>query len=98
MMIRSVSSFIVKAALAVSLTSLVHLACAQPASDAAQATSKPTKAQRKAARKEARARKNAELKKLEQNGYNPAARSDLNYPQDLQKAQRKAAAGQAASQ
>ncbi|MGF6573674.1 hypothetical protein ABH945_005795 [Paraburkholderia sp. GAS333] len=97
-MSKFVSSLIVKAAVAVSLASLVQFACAQPASEPGSVTSKPTREQRKAARKEARARKNAELKKLQQNGYNPAARSDLNYPQDLQKAQRKAAAGQSASQ
>ncbi|MFM0157280.1 DUF4148 domain-containing protein [Paraburkholderia sediminicola] len=56
-----------------------------------------TKAQRKAARKQARAKKNAELKQLESNGYNPS-RNDPNYPTDLQNAQKKAAAGAAASQ
>ncbi|NMM03484.1 DUF4148 domain-containing protein [Paraburkholderia sp. RP-4-7] len=64
------------------------------------AASKPaatTKAERKAARKQARAKKNAELKQLESNGYNPS-RNDPNYPTDLQNAQKKAAAGAAASQ
>ncbi|ASL43551.1 hypothetical protein bAD24_I08670 [Burkholderia sp. AD24] len=56
-----------------------------------------TKAQRKAARKQARAKKNAELKNLEANGYNPS-RNDPNYPTDLQNAQKKAAAAGAASQ
>ncbi|WP_345812869.1 DUF4148 domain-containing protein [Paraburkholderia sp. PREW-6R] len=56
-----------------------------------------TKAQRKAARKQARAKKNAELKQLEANGYNPS-RNDPNYPNDIQKAEKKAAAGTAASQ
>jgi hypothetical protein len=64
---------------------------------AAASAAKPTKAQRKQARKEARAKKNAELKKLEDAGYNPA-RNDPNYPQDLQKAEKKAGAGQGASQ
>jgi len=67
----------------------------------AVAASKPgatTKAQRKAARKQARAKKNEELKQLESNGYNPAARDDTNYPQNLQNAQKKAGAGAAASQ
>ncbi|AJZ58096.1 DUF4148 domain-containing protein [Paraburkholderia fungorum] len=74
-----------------------------PAADATNAA-KPSaaskaaaKAQRKAARKEARAKKNAELKQLESNGYNPS-RNDPNYPTDLQNAQKKAAAGAAASQ
>jgi hypothetical protein len=61
-------------------------------------TAKPTKAQRKQARKEARAKKNAELKKLEDAGYQPGRPNDLNYPQDLQDAQKKAGIGQGASQ
>jgi type IV secretory pathway VirB6-like protein len=64
----------------------------------AASTAKPTKAQRKQARKEARARKNAELKKLEDAGYQPGRGNDLNYPQDLQNAQKKAGIGQGASQ
>ena len=63
----------------------------------AAASKAAAKAQRKAARKQARAKKNAELKQLESNGYNPA-RNDPNYPTDLQNAQKKAAAGAAASQ
>jgi hypothetical protein len=51
-----------------------------------------TKAERKAAHKQARAKKNAELKKLEANGYNPA-RNDPNYPNDIQKAEKKAGTG-----
>lgn len=70
-------------------------------SDAAKADTgaKPhtTKADRKAARKQARAKKNAELKKLEANGYNPS-RNDPNYPNDIQKAQKKAGEGAAPSQ
>ncbi|SAL76400.1 hypothetical protein AWB68_04975 [Caballeronia choica] len=57
-----------------------------------------TKAEKKAARKEARAKKNAELKKLEDAGYNPAKANDPNYPQDLQNAQKKARVGASASQ
>jgi hypothetical protein len=57
-----------------------------------------TKEQKKAARKQARAKKNAELKKLEGAGYNPAGGSDLNYPQNLQNAQKKAGVGSGASQ
>jgi hypothetical protein len=53
-----------------------------------------TKAQRKAARKQARAKKNAELKKLEDAGYNPAKRDDATYPQDVQNAEKKAGLGQ----
>ncbi|WP_434108506.1 DUF4148 domain-containing protein [Paraburkholderia caffeinilytica] len=74
-----------------------------PAGDQAAAVSPSAaskaaaKAQRKAARKAARAKKNAELKQLESNGYNPS-RNDPNYPTDLQNAQKKAAAAAAASQ
>ncbi|MEX3937433.1 DUF4148 domain-containing protein [Paraburkholderia phymatum] len=64
---------------------------------AAASAAKPTKAQQKQARKEARAKRNAELKKLEDAGYKPS-RNDPNYPQDLQDAQKKAGIGQGASQ
>lgn len=57
-----------------------------------------TTAEKKAARKEARAKKNAELKKLEDAGYNPAKRDDNSYPQDIQNAQQKAGIGMGASQ
>lgn len=60
-------------------------------------SAKPTKAERKAARKQARAKKNAELKKLEDSGYQPG-RNDPNYPTDLQNAQKKAGIGAGASQ
>jgi hypothetical protein len=53
------------------------------------------KAQRKAQRKTARAKKNAELKALEQNGYQPSGRQD-NYPDNLKNAEQKAAAPKAA--
>ncbi|WP_250502125.1 DUF4148 domain-containing protein [Caballeronia sp. AZ7_KS35] len=52
------------------------------------------KAERKAARKQARAKKNAELKKLEDAGYATGKGNDPNYPQDLQNAQKKAGVGQ----
>ncbi|VXC90987.1 conserved exported hypothetical protein [Burkholderia sp. 8Y] len=67
------------------------------ATDSTQAAP-TTKAQRKAARKEARAKKNAELKKLEDAGYNPARANDTDYPQDVQRAQKKAGVGAGASQ
>ncbi|WP_321871603.1 DUF4148 domain-containing protein [Paraburkholderia tropica] len=98
MMVKHGGPLLVKAALIFSVASLAHFACAQPASAPGASTTKMTKAQRKAARKEARAKKNAELKQLQQNGYNPAARSDLGYPQNLQRAQRKAAEQHPASQ
>ncbi|WP_050453276.1 DUF4148 domain-containing protein [Candidatus Burkholderia verschuerenii] len=64
--------------------------------DATQAPA--TKAQKKAARKQARDKKNAELKKLQDAGYNPAKRDDTTYPQDVQNAQKKAGIGAGASQ
>jgi hypothetical protein len=57
---------------------------------------KPTKAQREQARNEARAKKDAERKKLEVAGYHPGRANDLNYPQDLENAERKAGIGQGA--
>ncbi|WP_407642468.1 hypothetical protein [Caballeronia arvi] len=77
------------------------LSYAQDTGSAATGTTQaapPTKAQKKAARKEARAKKNAELKKLEDAGYNPGRANDPNYPQDIQNAQKKAGIGAAASQ
>lgn len=58
---------------------------------------KTSKADRKEARKEARAKKNAELKKLEAAGYSPS-KDDPSYPKDIQNAQKKAGIGAAASQ
>lgn len=80
----------------------IPLAAAQNTGDASAAPSdatqaKPTKAERKAAHKQARAKKNAELKKLEDAGYQPAA-NDPNYPAKLQQAEKKAGVGAAASQ
>lgn len=67
------------------------------ATGAVASAAKPTKAQKKAARKEARDKKNAELKKLEDAGYNPGRSSDPNYPQDIQNAEKKAGIGQGAT-
>ncbi len=76
-----------------------------PAATAPATASAPTAKEQKAAakkqaraeRKAARAKNNAELKKLEDAGYKPA-NNDPNYPQNLQDAQKKAAAAQGASQ
>ena len=67
-------------------------ASAPAAQDAKAAKSQARKAarQRKAEHKAARAKNNAELKKLEDAGYKPAA-NDPNYPQNLQNAEKKAA-------
>ncbi len=60
-------------------------------SDAAASTPKQI---RKAQRKAARAKKNAELKELEKNGYQPGA-NEQNYPADIQNAEQKANAAKA---
>jgi hypothetical protein len=74
------------------------IAQAQPVDDRTATASNTTtskqmqKAQRKAERKANRAKKNAELRQLEQNGYNPAAAgaaNQANYPENLQNAQQK---------
>ncbi|HEV3431482.1 MAG TPA: DUF4148 domain-containing protein [Paraburkholderia sp.] len=72
------------------------MASAPTAKEQKAAAKKQARAQRKAERKAARAKNNAELKKLEDAGYKPA-NNDPNYPQNLQDAQKKAAA-QGASQ
>jgi Domain of unknown function (DUF4148) len=77
-------------AISAMISALPAIAQTSPGADSGINASS-TKAQRKAARKEARARKNAELKKLEDSGYNPGARDDENYPQDIQNAEKKAA-------
>jgi Tfp pilus assembly protein PilV len=64
-------------------------------SDAAASTPKQVqKAQHKAERKAARAKKNAELKDLEKNGYQPGG-DQTNYPQNIQDAEKKSAAAKA---
>ena len=99
----AVKQIILGASVVAMVAGSIPLAVAQDASGvvAAQQNTasapKQTKAERKAARKEARAKKNAELKKLEDAGYRPAT-NDPNYPDDLQKAQKKAGIGPAASQ
>jgi hypothetical protein len=85
------------ASVVLSVASVAPAFAQTDASAPAAASKAAAKAQRKAARKEARAKKNAELKQLESNGYNPS-RNDPNYPTNLQNAQKKAAAGAAASQ
>lgn len=68
------------------------VAMAQTAPDVAASTPKEI---RKAERKAARERNNAELKALEKQGYQPAG-NQINYPQNIQDAQRKVDASKAA--
>ena len=67
---------------------------AQSPDTAASTPKQVRKANRKAASKANRAKKNAELKALEKNGYNPGG-DQVNYPQNLQDAQRKVDAAKA---
>jgi len=90
---------------AISTGIVVFMAAAQPAmsqpadgstvaaSNAATAK-QLDKAQKKADRKARRAKKNAELGQLEKNGYNPQG-DRVDYPQDMQNAQKKADAQKA---
>lgn len=91
-------SLMVATATALSIALAPAIARAQTSAPDAASNGSMSKAQRKEARKEARERKNAELKKLEKNGYNPATANDANYPNDIQNAERKAASPGAASQ
>jgi hypothetical protein len=75
---------------------MAPVAMAQSTDTGASTPKQVQKAQRKAARKAARAKKNAELKTLEKNGYNPGGDQN-NYPQNIQDAEKKAAAQKAAS-
>jgi hypothetical protein len=83
----------------------ISVAMAQTSDPGAAASStqppKQVKAQRKATRKAdhkaARTKKDAELSTLKKNGYDATAGHNTNYPQDVQKAQRKAADANAAS-
>jgi Ni/Co efflux regulator RcnB len=74
------------AVIALSLAAFVAMPVpSAQAQDTAASTPKEIK---KAQRKAARDKKNAELKELEKNGYNPAG-EQTNYPQNLQNAQSK---------
>lgn len=81
---RAIASLIVAAATGLGFASAAY----SQTTMSPDAASTP-KAQHKAARKAHRAAKNAELKKLEQNGYNPG-QNDPQYPNKLQNAEKKA--------
>ncbi|MFM0237038.1 DUF4148 domain-containing protein [Paraburkholderia phytofirmans] len=82
---------------ALTFTCVSGFAYAQPSAPVQTESASSVKAQRKAARKEARARKNAELKKLKDAGYDPAATNSADYPQNLQTAKNRVAATSAAA-
>jgi hypothetical protein len=90
-----------KAAMAAVLLSIIvgtapSLVMAQTTDSGASTPKQIQRAQQKADRKAARAKKNAELNTLEKNGYRPGS-DQLNYPQNLQSAETKAAAAKPAS-
>lgn len=94
MKFQRLSVFAISASITLSLLSFPVSQAKAAANDVAASDSAPSKqetnAQRKADRKARHATKNAELNKLEKNGYNPAG-NQTNYPQNLQNAQQKAA-------
>jgi len=70
-----------------------HAQAANPPVPASSPTKAELKAKRKAERHQARVAKNAELKRLEDAGYQPA-QNDPNYPANLQKAEKPTAGKQ----
>ncbi|KMZ12240.1 Negative regulator of sigma E activity [Candidatus Burkholderia humilis] len=80
--------------IALSAAALLTLPVAPAPAQAQDSGASTPKQVRKAERKEARAKKNAELKDLEKNGYNPGG-EQTNYPQNLQNAQKKVEAEKA---
>jgi hypothetical protein len=76
------------------LTAPVAMAQTATSDTGASTPKQVQKAQKKAARKAARAKKNAELKDLEKNGYQPGG-DQTNYPQNIQDAEKKSAAEKA---
>ncbi|CAG4913957.1 hypothetical protein [Paraburkholderia gardini] len=94
MTFKQLSVFAVSAGVALSLLSSSMLQAQAATTDVGASNSamskQEMKAQKKADRKAHRAKKNAELGKLEKNGYSPVG-NQTNYPQNLQNAQEKAA-------
>jgi hypothetical protein len=87
----------VAAALLITAVGMIPpVAMAQNAETAASTPKQIKKFQRKEARKANRARKDAEIGPLEKNGYNPSA-NQPDYPQNIQNAEKKAAAAKASS-
>lgn len=89
--IRLAASALVLSASLAGLYAPVAMAQTSDAAASTPSTKAAAKAQRKADRRAARAKKNADLKSLEKNGYQPAS-DQKDYPQDLQNAEKKSAA------
>lgn len=88
---RAIASIVIAATASLGLVSVAFAQTAAPSDMGASMTKTQTRAAHKQARKAHRAAKNAELSKLEKNGYNPSA-SDPTYPNNLQNAEKKAGA------
>lgn len=88
---RAIASIVIAATASFGIVSVAFAQTAATPDTTAPMTKTQTKAAHKQARKAHRAAKNAELSKLEKNGYNPSA-SDPTYPNNLQSAEKKAAA------
>jgi hypothetical protein len=86
---RVVASIVVAATASLGFASVALAQTTATPDSTAPMTKTQTRAAHKQARKAHRAAKNAELSKLEKNGYNPSA-SDPTYPNNLQAAQKKA--------
>jgi len=86
---RTLTSAVIAAAMSFGFASVASAQTTATPDAAAAPTKSQTRAAHKQARKAHRAAKNAELSKLEKNGYNPSA-SDPTYPNNLQAAEKKA--------
>jgi len=86
---RAIASIVIAATASLGVVSVAVAQTAATPDTSAPVTKSQTRAAHKKARKAHRTAKNAELSKLEKNGYNPSA-SDPTYPNNLQSAQKKA--------
>jgi hypothetical protein len=92
-----VSLTLAGAGISVAVAQTADSSASAPSASSTQTPKQAKKTQRKATRKAARTKKDAELSTLKKNGYDATAGHNMNYPQDVQSAQRKAAGANAAS-
>ena len=86
---RAIATAIIAAAMSIGSVSMAFAQSTATPDASATPTKAETRAAHKQARKVHRAKKNAELSKLEKNGYNPGT-NDPTYPNKLQAAEKKA--------
>jgi type IV secretory pathway VirB6-like protein len=86
---RAIASIVIAATASFGVVSVAFAQTAATPDAGTAMTKTQTRAAHKQARKAHRVAKNAELSKLEKNGYSPSA-SDPTYPNNLQAAQKKA--------